>query len=462
MPLLEKIRTAYPNPLATRFGRGMSFFSFYFIDGVLIGFMAMFIAMQMKTQHVGVMQIGFFVATLYLPSSWNWLFGPIVDLCYSERLGRRRGWILVAEALIILALLVVMQVSFVTHFKLFTAAVILVSFFAALQRIAVNALACTVLSEQERGRTSGMMYTGAYMGQIVGGSGVILLSAYLPLTCLFLLVIACVLAVMLFVALPLREPQAVVQAGGRRSGLAAVGEEVRSYAARAFDAFRASRAALVTLIFVLLPAGAWAMSLSLGTNLMVELGMRERERSLLTFVSILVAAGASFVGGMLADRFGRRKTLALSVIGSALPALWMAYVMHERGWVMSSDESAAAHSAAPQLLIVSYWVVTLLIGAFQGFVYTARSALFMDICTPAVAATQFTAYAAMVNLTIVYTSAWQGCCLAKVGYPATLAIDALLGIASLPLLLLITRPGASPSAAVAVVEGESESCCDCL
>ena len=86
----------------------------------------------------------------------------------------------------------------------------------------------------------------------------------------------------------------------------------------------------------------------------------------------------------------------------------------------------------------------MLISAFQGFVYTSRSALFMDICTPAVAATQFTAYLAMINLTIVYTSAWQGWCLANWGYPATLAIDAVLGTVSLPLLLLMTKPAHKP------------------
>ena len=85
----------------------------------------------------------------------------------------------------------------------------------------------------------------------------------------------------------------------------------------------------------------------------------------------------------------------------------------------------------------------------------------MDICTPAVAATQFTAYVAMVNLTVVYSSAWQGRCLAKLGYPSTLAIDALLGMVSLPLLLLMTRPCANPAEAVALPEGESQSCCDC-
>jgi PAT family beta-lactamase induction signal transducer AmpG len=454
-------RYAFPNLLTTARGRSVAFFSFYFIDGVLIGFMGIFLAMRMRAQNVGVDDIGLFVAAIYLPASWKWLFGPLVDLCYVERLGRRRGWILGSEALMVVTLLAATQIDFRTQFKLFAVVMMSVNLFAAFQRIAVNALACAVLTEQERGTANGMMYAGGYMGQIVGGSGVILLSAFVPFAQLFSLVIAAILAVMLYVALPLREPKTALRAGGNRSGLAAVIAEVRSYAVQACNAFRASRAALVGLIFVLLPAGAWAMSLSLGTNLMVEFGMSDTAKSVLTFVSILVAALASLGGGFLADRFGRRKTLALYIVGSALPALWMAYVMYERGWIMPTDQNAAVHPTAPLLLILSYWAVTLLISAFQGLLYTTRSALFMDICTPAVAATQFTAYVAMVNLTVVYSSAWQGRCLAKLGYPSTLAIDALLGMASLPLLLLMTRPGASPAEAVALPEGESQSCCDC-
>lgn len=69
----------------------------------------------------------------------------------------------------------------------------------------------------------------------------------------------------------------------------------------------------------------------------------------------------------------------------------------------------------------------------------------MDICTPAVAATQFTAYMAMINLTVVFSSTWQGWGIDNWGYPATLAIDALLGVASLPLLLLMVPPASSLS-----------------
>ena len=44
----------------------------------------------------------------------------------------------------------------------------------------------------------------------------------------------------------------------------------------------------------------------------------------------------------------------------------------------------------------------------------------MDITTPAVAATQFTAYMAMLNLVISYTSWWQGFAIERIGYPQTL------------------------------------------
>jgi PAT family beta-lactamase induction signal transducer AmpG len=41
-----------------------------------------------------------------------------------------------------------------------------------------------------------------------------------------------------------------------------------------------------------------------------------------------------------------------------------------------------------------------------------------------VAATQFTAYMAMMNLAISYSATWQGIAIEALGYPKTLLIDA--------------------------------------
>jgi MFS family permease len=443
--------SAYPNPLESVWGRSIAFFAFYFIDGVLIAFMATAIALRMRDRNVGPTEIGIFVAALYLPASWKWLFGPLVDLCYSKRLGRRRGWILGTEALMIVTLLAAMPIDFVVEIKLFTAAMMLVNFFAAMQRIAVNALACNILTDRERGTANGMMYAGAYLGQILGGSGVIFLSNCLPSDSfhyMFVLVAGSVLAVMLFVALPLSEPEAESEANLQKTGLADFTAEVRGYANKAFQAFRSSRAALVGLLFAILPAGALSLSLSLGTNLMVEFGMSENQKSLMSLISILVAATASLAGGYFSDMFGRRKMLAIYIVGSALPALWLAFAMYRLGWIMPIDKNLGILPSAPSLLIGSYWAATLLGSACMGLLYSTRSALYMDICTPAVAATQFTAYMALINLTVVFSSSWQGWCVEKFGYPPALAFDAMLGMVSLPLLLFMSRQKRSKSTTV--------------
>jgi hypothetical protein len=58
----------------------------------------------------------------------------------------------------------------------------------------------------------------------------------------------------------------------------------------------------------------------------------------------------------------------------------------------------------------------------------------MDITTPAVAATQFTAYMALGNLATSYTATWQGVSTVDFGYPTTLLLDAAVGMLCIGLL----------------------------
>ena len=85
---------------------------------------------------------------------------------------------------------------------------------------------------------------------------------------------------------------------------------------------------------------------------------------------------------------------------------------------------------------------------FQGLYYGIRTALYMDITNPAVAATQFTAYMALLNLCISYTAWWQGFAVERFGYPLTLVADCAFGMTAL-LLLPLMRPPQRASAATA-------------
>jgi PAT family beta-lactamase induction signal transducer AmpG len=106
-------------------------------------------------------------------------------------------------------------------------------------------------------------------------------------------------------------------------------------------------------------------------------------------------------------------------------------MMQSAGHVMPVDPDKAVPSA---WLLAGFVAVSLVYALVQGLSYGASTALYMDITTPAVAATQFTAYMAMMNLATSYTALWQGLAIGRYGYPTTLLLDVLIGMA--PLLLL--------------------------
>ena len=59
---------------------------------------------------------------------------------------------------------------------LFSLVLLVHNVFAATQDVAIDALAVSVLPEEERGTANGFMFGGAYLGQAIGGSGALFLA----------------------------------------------------------------------------------------------------------------------------------------------------------------------------------------------------------------------------------------------------------------------------------------------
>ena len=437
-----------PDLLASKRGRLTAFFLLYVTEGIPLGFTATAVATQMRRQGLGVAEIGAFVGSLYLPWAFKWAVGPFVDVLSSERWGRRRMWIVIAQVMMVTTLLAALPVNFTTEVKLFTFIILLHNFFGATQDVAIDALAVGVLKENERGLANGLMFGGAYLGQTIGGSGVLFLTPYVGFPATYIFVAACVLAVTVFVALPLRESKGAPRPAGEGAPLAAAGREIAGFMQDSLRAFVGSRGAFVGLIFAVLPAGAYALGLALQSNLAVELGLDDTQVGLLNLWSTILSALGCVVGGWLSDRFGRRRTLALYLVGTALPTLYLAYQMHLAGWIMPVDVKSAHRPIPPPALIGVFWAMVQVFSVFQGLMYGTRTALFMDVTTARVAATQFTAYMALLNLVIAYSAAWQGRAVARWGYPITLVIDGLAGLVSIALLPLMApvRKGAGAPA----------------
>jgi len=420
-----------PDLLASRNGRLTAFFFLYLTEGIPLGFTATAIATQMRRQGLGPDAIGAFVGSLYLPWAFKWALGPLVDTISSDRFGRRRTWIVLAQILMAGTLLAALPINFVTRLQLFTTIILIHNFCGAAQDVAIDALAVNTLKQDERGLANGLMFAGAYLGQAVGGSGVLFLTPYFGFSNTFYFVAAFIGLVTLCVSLPLREAKGPPREPSASSALATVTREIWAFLRDSFKAFFGSRPALVGVVFALLPAGAYALGLNLQSNLAVEFGMNDTQVGTLNLWTAVVSAVGCVAGGWLSDRFGRRRMLALFILLMSIPTAIFALQMQRAGWIMPVNTTDPARALAPAWLVSQFWLMVIVFAVFQGLSYGIRSALFMDVTTPRVAATQFTAYMAMLNYAIAYSATWQGTAATRWGYPITLGLDAALGVVGL-------------------------------
>jgi MFS family permease len=532
-----------PNPLASRRGRLMAFFFLYMTEGIPLGFTATAMVVQLQNAGVRPFEIGVFVGSLYFPWAWKWVVGPVVDLIYSNRLGARRGWILSMQFCMVSTLLLCMPIEVTSeNLSLLTAVILIHNAFCATQDVAIDALACTVLREDEQGLGNGLMFAGQKIGFAMGGACVLfltegfdipwlpeLLQKGLPFEWTYPYVVGCILAVTFFVAWPMREERKerapinmehlrsfygeltarrayraderhtplirAVISFGARGGSAIVREmlprdlgsrisQVRlrlaEYVHTAGRSVFGSRVAFFALLLALLPPGAMALDLALQKQVAKEIGFTDGDVGRIDLVSSIVWAISCTVGGLISDRIGRLKCLAVLFFMISIPTFWCAWKMDEAGMNVprrpvaaettspdnvstgtdkretdedeADGETAAAGDTAegekpkppgiferddtPAMAGYFWWAVMAYM-VLQGLMYGTRTAVFMRIANPDVAATQFTAYMSMMNLVTSYTAVWQGYTIEEYGFAQTLYIDGFIGlicIAVLPML----------------------------
>ena len=430
------------NLLATRRGRLAAFFLLYVTEGIPSGFTGIAVATRMRRLGLDPAAIGTFTAALLLPWAIKWAFGPFVDVISSDRWGRRRGWILGTQALMSITILLAMTIDMRTSLTLFTAVLVAHNLASAIQDVAIDALAVQVLRSDERGLANGLMFGGQYLGGAIGGTGALFLASVAGFPATFVAVSIAIAFVTAVVAWPMREPPGPPRPA---LGLRSIGEGLAGFVKETGRAFMGSRAARVAILLALLPMGGYALSLSLQSNLAVELGLSDRQVGVLSLCSTLLSAGFCVLGGWVSDRWGRRRSLAVFIVGTTLPTFAMAAAMWHWSWVMPVSPLLHDRPVPAPALVHAFWALTLAYAVFQGLMYGVGTAIFMDVTNPLVAATQFTGYMALSNFVYSYSSEWQGHAAVRWGYPATLAIDGAFGLVSvlvLPLMGSLRRTSA--------------------
>jgi len=438
----------FPNLLATRNGRLATFFLLYITEGIPYGFVTIAMATQLRRQGGGVADISSFTAAIFMVWGLKWAVGPIVDVLSSDRFGRRRIWILCMQVGMVASLFLLQAVGLQASIGTLIALVIIHNIFAATQDVAIDALAVGTLKEDERGMAGGLTFAGSYLGQIIGGSGSLFLVKYIGFSNTFFFVAASILAVTLLVVLPLKEP-VLARIAGTGSGLQRIRREFWQFLRDVWGAFTASRASLIGLLFAVLPAGAMALGLALAQTLAVDLGFDDDRVATWNLWTTVGTIFGCIIGGWLSDRLGRRRSLAWFISSMTPITLWLAWSLWRAGWIHPVDAGKSAGLVAPAAVVSVFWISSLLYTFASGLMYGARAAMFMDVSNPRVAATQFTAYMALMNFGIAVSAWWLGKAVEHFGYPLSLLADALIGLLCLIFLAamgpIAPRQSATPA-----------------
>lgn len=350
--------------------RLVTFCLLYVAQGIPWGFMATTLPAYLTDQKLDKAYVGATLAFTTLPYTFKWLWGPVIDTFTIPRFGRRRPWIIFAQGMMALTILILVAIPDLTVELKFLAWMILIhTVFNALQDVAVDALAVDLLSDEERGRVNGYMYGSKYFGGIVGGYVMASLIAASGLRSALLLQTAILVAIM-FVPLLVKERDGATPPSIPASTL------VRGLG-QAFSL----RSTLVAAVLVL--GAHFAIGVVAATGPALFVGSLQWKPEAYTAITggwgLAVGGIAAALTGRLVDRWGRRRIAALA--SCALGAGWIVFAFARGSW---TDP-------------VFIYTVALYEAAMTGIVAVSVIAICMDLSWTKIGGSQFAAYMALSN-----------------------------------------------------------------
>ncbi|MFP2907676.1 MFS transporter [Pyxidicoccus sp. 3LFB2] len=174
----------------------------YLVQGMPFGFQSTALPVMLRTQGVTLTAIGF-ASALSLPWALKALWAPLVDRYGSERMGRRRSWILPMQLGLSASCALAALAASRESLPLLLGLILAMNFFAATQDIAVDGFAVDTLRPDELGLGNtaqvvgykfGMMFAGggiiAWTGNRIGWPGLLLAMAGLSLTAFIVMLFA--------------------------------------------------------------------------------------------------------------------------------------------------------------------------------------------------------------------------------------------------------------------------------
>lgn len=129
----------------------------------------------LTTEGVSIRKIGY-LTILGLPYTLKFLWSPLMDRIVPPFLGRRRGWLLITQGLLIPFIIFMSMVNPLRGLHLLVWTGLTVVLLSASQDIVADAYRTDILEEKERGLGAGLFVTGYRIGMLISGALALILS----------------------------------------------------------------------------------------------------------------------------------------------------------------------------------------------------------------------------------------------------------------------------------------------
>ena len=362
----------------------------------------------------------------------KWLWAPLVDrvpiLFLTKRLGRRRSWLLFAQALIIFGLIGMATTDPKQNLEPIVWFALLVAFGSATQDIALDAFRIESAKAQYQAALAASYQTGYRLAMIWAGAGALWLAAraetttgiYLAEAWQFAyLCMALSISVGVVTTLLSPEPQAVLLPKARSTGQWLQQTLIEPFAD--FISRYRWHAFLILGLIAIYRISDVVMGI-MANPFYVDMGYTKDEVAAVTKVfGVIMTLVGAFLGGLLTMRFGVMRVLLLGGILSAASNLlfaWLSTRGHDLNglvWVISADNLSSGIASA----------------AFIAYLSSLTNVQY--------SATQYALFSSMMLLLPKWLAGFSGVYVDTFGYEYFFIATALIGIPVLILIMLAIR-----------------------
>jgi PAT family beta-lactamase induction signal transducer AmpG len=380
----------------------------------------------LRTERVDLRAIGLF-ALIQLPFTWKFLWSPLIDRYALPLLGRRRGWMLVTQLLLLGSIplfgLLRPQLDLWTIAYLALA----VAFFAATQDIVLDAYRRELLPDPELGLGNAIHVQTYRISSLVPGALALILADHLSWLAVFGIT---ALFMLPGIATTLLVSEPALARPAPRTLREAVVEPFHEFITRS-----GSGQALLVLAFIFLYKLGDSMATALATPFYIDMGFSLSDI------------------GLIAKNAG----LWASVIGGLLGGLWMLKIGINRGlWLFGIVQVVSilgfawlAYVHEPDRLLLAVVIAFEALGVGLG---TAAFTAFIARATdPRYTATQFALFTSLASVPRSVVNATTGWIVEQTGWFAFFLLCTALALPGMALLLRVApwreRPPASASQA---------------